>query len=381
MGDIDKMLSRVAIWGAGGFGRYVYDQLKDREDIDVKYFLDKNPDMQGKTIYGVSIAALELLKSDQEIEIDYVLVSFLNGLSIYDQLSEFKKIRFGIVKDKVFGKKIKFKNNLTDDSNIFWIDNSCKPLLKYMETHITDYCNLNCKGCAHFSNLYHAGAVAAFDTYCSDLKQVSQKVNLFGLSLLGGEALLNDRITDYISCARKTLPYADISIITNGLLLPSQKEEFFDCCREEDVAIEVSEYPPTAQMKDRIISTLEEQGINYKIRRSINAFMKNIDLSGKADKYDAMKHCLQDGCNFLRNGKLYKCPFETFGNTFFEHFGFGIRFHGGTDIYDEKLDWDKLVYRLEKEPVDACGYCGKGEWFPWERSDNPAADEWIVDKE
>lgn len=375
------MGDKVAIWGAGRFGRYVYDQIKDRKDIDVRCFLDRNPDIVGREIDQKSVFTPEQLQQDSEILVDYVLVSFLNGICIYNQLPEFKNIRFGIVKDRVFSDKLALKNRLMDDSNIFWVEDSNRPLLRAVETNIVDYCNLNCKGCSHFSNLYHAGDMLPFDTYCKDLEQLSRKVNIQIFSILGGEALLNERITDYIDFTRKVLPYTDICIITNGLLIPAQKEEFFSCCIENNISIEITEYLPTSRMKDQIIHILDQYGIMYNFREKINAFMKNIDLSGKEDKYNAMKHCLQDNCNFLRNGKIYKCPFEALGNKFFEHFQIDIRLAGGVDIYADDLDWKKVKDRLEKEPVDACRYCGKGEWFPWEYSNNPTADEWLVRSE
>lgn len=54
---------------------------------------------------------------------------------------------------------------------------------------------------------------------------------------------------------------------------------------------------------------------------------------------------------------------------------------GGIDIYDKRLDWKKLIDDYERMPVDACKYCGEGEWFPWEYSNTPTVDEWIVKKE
>lgn len=91
-------------------------------------------------------------------------------------------------------------------------------------------------------------------------------------------------------------------------------------CIENNILIEISEYPPTSRMERQIIDILEQYGITYEIRKDINEFMKNIDLSGKADKYEAMRSCLQNGCNMLRDGKLYKCPFEALGNKFLNIF-------------------------------------------------------------
>lgn len=374
------MGTKVAIWGAGKFGRYVYDQIKDREGIEVQCFLDSNPDIVGGELDQKSIFAPEQLQTDGKIAVDYVLVSFLNGMSIYNRLLQFNDIRVGIVKDRVFVDSLGFKDRLTNDSNIFWVDNN-RPLLRAVETNIVDYCNLNCKGCSHFSNLYAAGDMIPFDTYCNDLEQLSRKVNIQIFSILGGEALLNERIADYIDFSREVLPYADILLITNGLLIPAQKEEFFLCCVENNISIEITEYLPTSRMKDKIICILEQYGVRYRFREKIDVFMKNIDLSGKADQYYAMQHCLQNDCNFLRNGRIYKCPFEALGNRFFEHFRLDIRLAGGVDIYADDLDWQEVTDKLENKPVDACRYCGKGEWFPWEYSNHPTAEEWLVENE
>ena len=34
--------ARIAIWGAGKFGQYVCGQLKERDNIELVYFIDKN---------------------------------------------------------------------------------------------------------------------------------------------------------------------------------------------------------------------------------------------------------------------------------------------------------------------------------------------------
>ena len=38
--------ARIAIWGAGKFGQYVCGQLKERDNIELVYFIDKNEKMK-----------------------------------------------------------------------------------------------------------------------------------------------------------------------------------------------------------------------------------------------------------------------------------------------------------------------------------------------
>lgn len=371
------MKCKIAIWGAGKFGQYVCNQLKKQKDNLVVYFIDKNPDLMGKKIIGVDVVQPEYLQLSDRLEIDYILVAFMDGVSVYNQLSQFGSIKVGIVKNCVINQQLELKEDLRKDNNIFWVTLN-KPLLKYLETNIVDHCNLNCKGCSHFSNLYHVGDAIPFDIYCKDLEQISRNVNLFQFRMLGGEVLLNERLIEYITFTRKVLPYTDIWLVTNGLLLPRQKKVFFQTCRNNNIKIEISEYKPTLYIKSQIIELLNKYEIPFSIIENLNDFGKNIDLSGNADKYEAMERCREHGCHFFRNGKLHKCPFEALGNRFFEYYQLDASLQGGADIYDRGLDWGKLIYQLDNHPIEACRYCGNEIHFKWEVSSNPTVKDWIV---
>ncbi|MGM9879416.1 MAG: hypothetical protein ACI31R_05295 [Bacilli bacterium] len=54
------------------------------------------------------------------------------------------------------------------------------PFLNYLETNVVDRCNLNCKGCAHFSNIYNNNYVDLVD-YERDIKLISK--NLMSITL------------------------------------------------------------------------------------------------------------------------------------------------------------------------------------------------------
>ncbi len=372
------MKYRIAIWGAGEFGQYIYNQVKNQSNYLITYFIDRNSDLVGKKIDGIEVIHPEQMKSAIELNIDWVLTAFKNGLSIYNELNEFGNIKFGIIKDTVFTQQLELKKDLMKETNIFWIESNDKPLLKQLETNIVDYCNLNCKGCSHFSNLYKAGEMVPFEIFCRDLEQIAQNVNLLCFYMLGGEALLNERLAEYIEFSRRVLPYTEIWIVTNGILIPNQKKDFFSCCKENRVGIDITKYKPTAHMLERIIEVLEENRMYYRVRESVVDFGKNIDLNGCANKNEAMKYCRESACHFFRYGKIYKCPFGVLGNKFFEHYNLGIELKEGTDIYDEKLDWEKLVYELDNEPIDACKYCGQEVRFEWEVSNKPVLEEWVI---
>lgn len=368
-----------AIWGTGNVGKYIYRQLKTNENYSVTYFVDSNPALWGEAIEGIEVISPERLQNIYADQLEFVLLAYVNAISIYENLVDMGIKRFGVVHDRVFDEQLVLQADLYRDGNIFWYDKRAdKPLLRTLETNIVDYCNLNCRGCSHFSNLFENGEKIPFDTFCRDLRQIAEHLSVFQFNMLGGEALLDEQITEYIKFARQTLPHSKIQLITNGLLIPKQPEAFFICCRENNIRIIVSEYRPTALLKDKILEILQENQISFFVRRNRDDFGKNIDLTGTADKYEAVTRCRESKCQFFRNGKLYKCPFEALGNQLFEHYHLDIRFHGGIDIYEDHLDWVKLAEMLSDHPVDACRYCGEEEKIRWDVTHAPALEDWVV---
>lgn len=201
---------------------------------------------------------------------------------------------------------------------------------------------------------------------------------IYQLNLLGGEALLEEKICDYIQYARNMLPDSEIQLISNGLLIPKQPDAFFECCRENNIFISISGYQPTLFMKEKIIDIFDKNHVIFSFRDEVAEFGKNIDLTGTADKAEAVKRCRESKCHFLRHGRIYKCPFEALANRCFEHYGLDIKIYGGKDIYDENLNWKKMTEDLFSHPVDACRYCGKEEKIRWSVSDQPELEDWVV---
>ena len=191
---------------------------------------------------------------------------------------------------------------------------------------------------------------------------------------------MDARITRYMEFARKVLPDSEIQLVTNGLLLPKQSPDFYGCCRDNNITVSVSGYKPTMALKDKIQEILEKEQVTYIFRINKEEFGKNIDLTGTADQNEAVKRCREHICHFLRNGKIYKCPFEALGNKLFEHYGLDIKLHGGVDIYDDELDWSVLVEDLSNAPVDACRYCGIEEKIEWGVTNSPSLEDWVVKK-
>ncbi len=369
----------IAIWGAGRFGSYIGRKLIEKHTIIC--YIDNNAE-NIENVLGIRVVSPAEYMENYVQKVDAVLIAVLDYNEIQEQVCRMGIEKFGIIDRLVYRYHLEIADDILEDCGIvFQSDYAGKKFrMKKLETNVVDFCNLNCKGCSHFSNLYPHGAAVGYESFERDIIHLSREAFIGHFDLLGGEAFLSERLADYIVCLRRYMPKTTITIVSNGTLIPRQNPELLSCIRKNQVLVSITEYPPTSKLRSEIISTLEEAGIMYEFRKVAETFGKNIDLTGGNDPYKAQLECRQSRCHFLRNGKIYKCPFSALGGNFFNHYNIPLHFEEGIDIYDEKIDLGQALKKLDAEPIALCKYCGKEERFAWDVSSKPESAEWIVSK-
>lgn len=369
----------IAIWGAGKFGQYVFSQLKTKE-VQITCFIDnKVHEGDENEIAETKVVSPSNFMDKYAANTEIVLIAFMDSFTILEQVKRLGIKRYGFIDRRVYTNKIPLQNILRQNSNIIWNDEILdKAGMDTLETNVVDYCNMNCKGCSHFSNLFSKGSKIPFEIFERDIRQLSAHVFIWQFNLLGGEVLLSDRLIDYIDCLKREMPRTRIELVSNGLLIPHIKKEVLEYMRDNEVTVSITEYPPTTAVLQEIKDRLDQYKILYVVRPLVKTFGKNIDISGENDAAMAMQNCRESKCQFLRDGKIYKCPFAALGNFFFQHYELPICLNEGLDIYDSTLNWKKEIEKLCNDPIEACRYCGAEERFPWERSDNPSKEEWLI---
>lgn len=370
----------IAIWGAGKFGTYVGRQLIGKQNVVC--YIDNNVGNRNKLLNTKIISPDEYM-IDYDKNTDIVLVAVLSYGRIYEQIRKMKIEKFGIISRAVYEYHLDLSDHILNDVNVVYNTDieSKSGHMKTLETNVVDYCNLNCKGCSHFSNIFHKGATVGYESFEKDITCLSQKIFIEHFDLLGGEAFLAENLAKYVECLRKYMPKTTVTIVSNGILIPRQSSELLSYIRDNHVIISITQYPPTVKLGSEIRNTLDKYGIVYELRNVVGDFGRNIDLTGENDPYKAQTQCRESGCRFLRNGKIYKCPFSALGSYFFEYYNIPLHFEEGVDIYDEAIDWEHALNSLGAEPIELCRYCGKEERFTWEVSNKPACSEWIVKAE
>lgn len=268
------------------------------------------------------------------------------------------------------------------------ISKTAKPKRKmlFFDVHICDHCNLNCKGCTNFCPVAEEKFVD-LNILERDFKRLSELTNRkCDLNLMGGEPLLHPDIIKVFDIARKYFDCA-IQLVTNGILLASQPDEFWLSCNKNAIKIIVSVYPIKINEK-KIIAQARKYDVVFDAldrTKDISWFKHNLDLSGSQDIEKAYRKCdWGNTCIYLEDGKLDTCGFPLLTKHFNKYFDkMGYKFDEPSeedyvDIFKVK-SLDEILEKLAN-PIPYCRYCTLNFNFSnWETS-KKNVDEWIREK-
>jgi len=203
-----------------------------------------------------------------------------------------------------------------------------KPVLPFLETMVTQACNLSCVGCTNYSDVPHKGYVSWADLK-TQLTQWLTVIDIPDFGIMGGEPLLNPEIQDILLGVRELMPDSQIRFTTNGKLL-YRHERLLDLIHSMgNVVFKISVHQPDAKLERTIgkirrkfsWTPVTEYGIDRwvtgdNIRLQINRpteFIKTYRNtyhnmlpydSVPADSFDL---CIQKTCPLLHAGRIYKC--------------------------------------------------------------------------
>jgi len=242
-----------------------------------------------------------------------------------------------------------------------------KKSIPILHLHITDHCNLNCRGCDNFSPLAPEvfADISVFENDCAQISKLSNG-RIDEIQLLGGEPLLHPQLTDFMSIARKYFPTTPINLISNGILLAQQKKEFWAACNNYNIDIIVTKYPIKIDF-DAIEKRAQQEGVHFNYYGRTAEVEKNmqcmpLDLEGKQNAKDSFLRCSSaNRCISLDNGRMYTCSLIPYIKYFNAHFNKNLEVTEADyiDIYKAK-SMDEILNFLSK-PMPFCKYCKQKE--------------------
>lgn len=381
--DENKM--NIAFFGLGHICKDFLNNMdkSQNSDYDVKYVVDNNSELWGTIVNGVPVISPDELVKKYSSEVDGVVITVFESRvrnQILTQLKELKIYNISFVHTYPFQNQKYLKKD-----DLKWYNTEADPIVTYLDVQLADNCNLNCKGCSHFSNLFKEDSFCDLETYKRDLKRISEKTNLIKLHILGGEPFLNKNINEYINYARSVFPDTEIVLYTNGLLIPKQPQDVLNCLSENDVYVTVSSYKPTMKMIDKIAQALDSSKIKWfypiNFDNDADKFYCRLSLKGNTNQANAMAICPAN-VTIVKDSFLHVCSMEAFFDKYIEYYNLNIDYTPNKiDIYDDSIDWLNLPERLITS-IDLCRFCSdKCREFDWEIANNPSVNDWIVDED
>lgn len=252
------------------------------------------------------------------------------------------------------------------------------------EYHLADHCNLNCKGCDHFSPLAQPKLIT-FDSFKKDLDRMSELFNgqAKSIHILGGEPLLNKEICKFIQKTRECFPdtnLTEIRVISNGILVNDMPDEFWQCLHKYNTILSVTKYPLKLNY-DLMHEKAQKHNVNFEFYDNTDQeqIWYNIKLQedGKKDARKSFYKCfVANSCIMLKDGKLYTCTLIPNIEHFNKHFKKDLQVctEDYIDIYQAKNKEE--IFDFLSKPVPFCRYCNPDikdyslEWEPTKKDIN-----------
>ncbi|ADK31269.1 radical SAM protein [Brachyspira pilosicoli] len=257
--------------------------------------------------------------------------------------------------------------------------------IEYIDIHIVEHCNLHCFSCSNFSQIAEEEYLD-INSFEKDIKRLSEITNkmINRFSIMGGEPLLNKNCKDYCKILRSYFPNTSITIITNGILLLQQDEDFWKTLSENSIDIFLTRYNINLRW-DEIEKKANEYNIKLMFSNDINkktSFKNVLDLNKNKDSFCNFINCFHaNTCIQIKDGKLYTCPIIPNIEHFNKYFNKNLEVTelDYIDIYKAK-DYNEILQFLAK-PVPFCQYCDiskvrdMGSWMRSNRDISEYIDE------
>jgi organic radical activating enzyme len=227
-----------------------------------------------------------------------------------------------------------------------------------LETHLADHCNLNCKGCSHFSPLVNGEVFTDIEIFKRDMARLRQLFdNIYEIRLMGGEPLLHPELLSFFDVTRQTFPRARIALFTNGIRLLNMDDMFWDSCAQNQILVKLSYYPIDLKIHE-IKRKAKEKHVRIKTPRQIKSFFKHLNISGDSDPNTSFRNCrMMFKTPQLRDGKLYPCFFPAYVHFFSDYFNESIYAteNDSINLFEEVHPADILKFMDCQIPM--CRWC------------------------
>lgn len=355
----------VIIYGAGLYGEVTLRGLQFW-GIEPVAFIDRNDNiteyLNKKVIHPENIK-----------DINDFIILIASKSYFRDMIDELNKLKVEICYDVSAVLDIKdIKDRLSEYAREVWYNhesyletaknyNNKIIIINNIDLVITEYCNLNCRGCGSLIPYYKKAShmkidelILYFNRFLNCIDQLNE------LRILGGETFLYPSLNELIDYYKENEKIKKIILYTNSTFIPELS--VIKKLSHDKIIVHMSNYGKVSKAIDGLQKIFEEYDVNYFIHeysdwRDMGEFVKYNYSEEQVKKI--IDDCINKQCNTFLKGKIYICPRAAHG----ENLGFFqnkkeqcVDFT--CEDYDKEYMREKIKKVLfEKNIFNACYYC------------------------
>ena len=380
---------RIIVFGVGvRYNHFLMYGLSDstrRSEYEIIYAADNLLELQGQKINGMPVIPPSMIPGVMDNESIDAIVITVSRCHLYEVVRQLQSMKVT--------KPVYFWDYQDNTNERFKTIDIKRPSLPYLECDVVRHCNLNCSGCGHISNISTQEYLHEEEIVKDFSRMADMFSNVDTIRLMGGEPFLHPKLSVILCCVRELFPFADIRIVTNGILIPHGKQELFSAIKETNTILDISLYRPTFEKWFEIKKILQYEKIVYDLSEPVTMFYKACDLHSTVNYIENFSKCVAP-CVTLRHGRLYRCGFMLLLKRLKHHYpnetdGFwkDLGDINGINIHDTQIDGWEVEKRLHV-PRKICAYCHSPNWWeqwwqdekiqlPWECKKEAKFGDWI----
>lgn len=240
--------------------------------------------------------------------------------------------------------------------------------LGHLDCNVEIACNFRCVSCSHAAPFTKSSQMSP-EELARDLANLSKVVHFHRIQMVGGEPTMHRDLPAMMRVARASGIANEVMVITNGKLLPTMGEDFWQTLD----TLNLSVYPTlNPSIPEFARAKCAEYGKPF-YQTVFNDFYQQLRATPNDGSHFGSCHWKSD-CYTVHRGAFYLCPQSAF---------FPAKFQGLEATVDglplDGLTEDKFLAFLNRtEPLNACRVCMANELKskPW--AEAKTKEEWVA---